>query len=103
MAWTPPLSRSTISETRNHSPMGWRVHFIGRPHAIKKALQNYERQLSGPQRLEFHEVRPVLEALVDLNARNDSDFSLQAMGEGFSENGSGISVYLSRSDALHVQ
>lgn len=86
--------------------MAWSVHFIGKPYAIKRALHSYGQSLSGPSRSEFNDARPVLEALVDLNTRNDADFSLNASGEGFDNNGAnarGITVILMRSNAMHVQ
>ena len=87
--------------------MAWSLHFIGKPHAIKRALGSFGANLSGADQSEFRRAQPTLEALLDLNAISTDALSLSASGQGCVDvkphSHCAITVILLQSDATHVE
>ena len=84
--------------------MPWSVHFIGRPDAIRRALDAYANNLDEASRADFNRAHNILEDLVGLNA-GDEVLSLNASGggNGGKQAGQAVTVVMMRSTATHVQ
>lgn len=82
----------------------WNVHFIGKPAAIKRALDEYASTLDGSPKDHFSEAKPALDRLLELNSPNNelslsaSNYRLGTIDSGIS----GVTILLAQSNARHV-
>lgn len=81
--------------------MAWdKVNFVGKPEAIKRALNAYHSNLRGDDRHDFGRARYALEQLLELNSENAE---LHLSASEFNGVTKGVQVVLMQSNATHVQ
>jgi hypothetical protein len=81
----------------------WKISFVGRADAIRRALEKHGQGLTGPDRTGYNNARHVLEQLVELNADSDGIFTLTAVGNGDVTGECIQSVVFMPSNSQHVQ
>lgn len=62
--------------------MSWSNHWVGKPEAVAKAIDAYDKMLIGQSKMEFDSVKEHLKALVLTNS-NESVIALDAKGHSW--------------------
>lgn len=68
--------------------MSWSNRWVGKPDAIKRAMDRYSEKLTMQSKDEFDDAKPKLAALLDANT-HDGVLALDANGHGYTDSRDG--------------